>query len=55
MPEERQKSSRPRTATVTRAQVIAAKGKIATDKRQGKTTPRWVYAVAEATPRSRDR
>ena len=37
-----------KTAKVTRAQVKAARGKIATDKRQGKTTPQWIYAVADA-------
>lgn len=35
---------------VTRAQVAAAKGKIVTDRRQGKDTPEWVKAVAEAKP-----
>lgn len=35
---------------VTRAQVLAAKGKIETDRRQGKETPKWVRAVAAAKP-----
>jgi hypothetical protein len=35
---------------VTRAQVIAAQGKIETDRRLGRETPDWVRRVAAAEP-----
>lgn len=38
----------PELVGVTRAQVAAAKHKIVTDRRQGKSIPAWVKAVAEA-------
>lgn len=42
------RSAAGKVVTVSRAQVIAAQGRILTDARQGKQTPEWVRKVAAA-------